>query len=96
MSEWADDGSVLLCWFELLSVENAQDADDDKRNRQQLSHIQRQVSLESFLDVLGVLDEEACCKHQGEAQSEVESAAHHVAMLAIDEIDDHEEAGVDR
>ena len=60
-------------------MEDAQDTDDDKRNRQQLSHIQRHVGFESFLDVFGILDEEAGRKHQGEAQSEVESAAHHVA-----------------
>ena len=51
-----------LCFLlrdHFLCVQDAQNTDDDKRDRQQLSHIQRHVGLESFLDIFGILDEEA-------------------------------------
>ena len=66
----------------------------DERDAQQLAHVERQIGLESLLYLLGKLDEEAEGEHQRQAETEIEPRAHTVLVLAVDEEDDGEEAGI--
>lgn len=55
---------------------HADDANDDEGYGEELSHVEHHASLEVFLDVLGILYEEAEGEDERQAQSEEEPAAH--------------------
>jgi hypothetical protein len=67
-----------------FSANHAGYSDYNKRNAQQLSHIQSHASLKRFLNIFGELDKETERKYGGQAESEEESCAYFVLVLAVD------------
>ena len=58
-----------------LSSNHTSDADDDKRNREQLAHIERHTCFEINLYILRVFDEEAERENERENETEEESTS---------------------
>ena len=58
-----------------LAANHARHADSHERDAQQLSHVERQRSLERLLHLLGILDEEACDEDVRQTESEEEARA---------------------
>ena len=59
------------------------DADDDEGNGENLSHVDGQRGLEGFLNLLGVLDEEAEGEDVGQAEAEVPACANLLRPLLM-------------
>ena len=59
----------------LFGPNHAIDTNDDKRYRENLSHIEWEGGLEGFLDLLGVLDKEAESEDISQAEAEIPACA---------------------
>ena len=78
--------------------EHADQSDNDKRNRENLSHVDRQGFLETLLYLFGVLDEEAESEDVRQAEAKIPACAYywHLAVsfwllaLLIDSPHDNE------
>jgi hypothetical protein len=70
--------------FHPVSANHAGHADDDERDAENLSHIQRHARFECHLNVFGVFDEEAEGEYQREAEAEKEACADLFGVLAVE------------
>jgi len=86
-----DLGSELL---HPLASDHAGDADGDDGDGEELTHVERQASLEGLLDVLEELDDETRREDERQAESDIETCADLLRMLLVEGIDDEEEDGV--
>ena len=77
-----------------LAAYHARHAYHHERYAQQLSHVERQRSLERLLHLLGVLDEEACGEDVRKAESEEEARAHALWHTAVEVPADEEQQSV--
>ena len=77
-----------------LAANHASHADSHERDAQQLSHVERQRSLERLLHLLGILDEEACDEDVRQTESEEEARAHTLRRAAVEVPADEEQQSV--
>ena len=63
-----------------VAAAHAGDAEEDVGNAEDLSHVEEHLALETYLDVLGPLNEEAEGEDEGEHQSEVPAATYRVRI----------------
>jgi len=66
---------ITLFRFSVLGFYHTDDANDDKGNRKNLSHIDRQGFLETLLYLFGILDEEAESEDVRQAEAKVPASA---------------------
>ena len=91
---------ILFCLYvlffrSLCAGSDAPYTGDDERNAQYLSHIHRQTSLECYLNLLGIFDEETEGEDESKAKTEIEPGAYALrSSLLVDEEDDEEEAEI--
>ena len=67
------------------------DTEDDEWNTEDLSHVEWESGLEGFLDLLGVLDEEAEGEDIGQAEAEIPASADLLRHLFVERPHDKEE-----
>ena len=87
--------------LQLSGSHHAVDADDDEGDGEDLSHVDGQRGFEGFLNLLGVLDEEAEGEDVGQTEAEVPACAHveglmllAVGELLVDAPHNHKQQGV--
>ena len=66
------------------------DAGYDERDAQELTHVKGHAVFKFHLNLLEELYEKAESEDCGQAESEIESAAHSVSVIAVNESDDNE------
>ena len=64
----------------LLFSEHTNHSNENERNRQDLSHIKGEGGLKGFLDLLGVLDEEAEGEDIGQTEAEVPASTYFLSV----------------
>ena len=74
--------------------DHAIDAENNERNTEELAHVEEHARLEAYLNVFGVLDEEAEGKDERDAETEIEAFAHGNLPAAIAIPAHKEEQGV--
>lgn len=70
---------IALCLYLLCSSEAGGDApytEKNKRNAENLSHIHRQTSLEGYLNLLRVFDEETEGEDKSKTQTKIKTRAY--------------------
>ena len=74
--------------------DHAIDAENNERNAEELAHVEEHARLEAYLNVFGVLDEEAEGEDERDAEAEIEAFAHGNLPAAIAIPAHKEEQGV--
>lgn len=85
---------LLLLFHHLRSLEtgsNAPNSKNDERNAQYLSHVHRQTSLESYLNLLGIFYEETEGEYQGQTKAKVKTCTHTLRASPLIYEEDKEE-----
>ena len=82
---------VFLRIYGFLGLNHAIDTNDDERNRQNLAHVDGERGLEGFLDLLGVLYEEAEGEDIRQAEAEIPAGADFLRHLLMERPHDKKE-----
>ena len=87
-------GRISLVCRRFFSSPHAENAQQDERNAQELTHIEKHSILEIHLILLGVLNEDSAGENQEEAEAKEETCAHSLGIFLVEIPSYEEEASI--